>query len=73
MKIYKLTLNEVAADPLISVSSYVNPRTERKVQYYATKELAETAQKEIYDGFTKLVGFVPRVEAIITEINVNTI
>ena len=71
MKIYKLTVSEVAADPTFAISSaYVAPRTERNVEYYSSLELAEKRKNEIYDGVIKLVGFIPKLEARISVIDV---
>lgn len=70
MKIYKLTVNEVMPEPQFSVTSYISPRTERNVEYYISKDLADKRAKDIYDGMIKLAGFIPRIETKVTEIDV---
>lgn len=70
MKIYRLDYNEVADDPQICISSYRAPRTPIKQQYFASKEVALKKQSEIYEGLSKLIGFIPKVEVLITEIEV---
>jgi hypothetical protein len=68
-KIWILTINQVASDPqhgMIS-SNYRAPRSERKVEYYASPEGAQKRQREIYEGMKKLVGFFENVEAVISE------
>lgn len=70
MKIYRLDINELADTPSAIVSSYITPRTRRSSEYYATRALAEQKQTAIYEGLQNLVGFFPKVEAVITEIEV---
>lgn len=70
MTIYKLTINEVGQDPLVCVSSYVNPRTEKSVEYYKSEEKAKARQTEIYESSQKLLGFLPKIEVIIKPIEV---
>lgn len=71
MKVYKVIVNEVASDPAVCVSSYVAPRTLRKEEFYSNKESADKRVNEIYEGMQKLVGFIPKVEARVVEIEVS--
>ena len=70
MKIFKLTVNEAAQEPAVSFSNHIAMRTERKAEFYLSREKAVARQTEIYDGIKALVGYFPRIEAIITEIEV---
>lgn len=70
MKIYRLDINELADTPSTVVSSYITPRTRKNSEYFATRALAVEKQATIYEGLKNLVGFFPKVEAIITEIDV---
>jgi hypothetical protein len=70
MKIYKLAINSIADDPDVCISSYRAPRTTKVVEYYASKEKAEAKKNEIYDGVYKLAGFIPKMEVIISEVEV---
>ena len=71
MKIYKLEVNEVAALPEHGVlGTYRSPRTLKKSEFYLSKDKAKEKQDEIYNGMSKLVGFIPSVEVIISEIEV---
>lgn len=68
MKIYKLTVYEVEPEQNAVISSYVSPRTEKASEFYILKTKAIARQNEIYNGMQALVGFLPKVEARITEI-----
>lgn len=70
MKIYKLTANEIASEPQFSISSYISPRNTKYVLYFVSQEKAKEKQKELYDSSIKLLGFMPRVEFILSEIDV---
>lgn len=71
MKIYKLTVNKVQDDPMGAiVSSYRAPRTEKSAEYFLNEIDAKKRQTDIYEGMLALAGFLPGIEAIITEIDV---
>lgn len=70
MIIYKLTINSVTDDPVFAIGTFSAPREERQVEYYMHGEKAYQRANEIHEGMIKLVGFIPKVEAIVTEIKV---
>lgn len=70
MKIYRLDINELEDTPSAVVSSYITPRTRKSSEYFATRALAVERQTAIYEGLKNLVGFFPKVEAAITEVDV---
>lgn len=71
MKIYKVTCNEVAKDPIHGISSsYKAPRNERWVEYYSTKFAADTKAKVCLEAAITLIGPFPQVEFIVTELDV---
>lgn len=67
MKIYILSVSEIGKTPDITFSSYVAPRMTKKTEYFASKDLAETRSKEIYEGIYKLVGSIDNIEVSIRE------
>lgn len=70
MKIYVLSIAEVGPAPSIIDSNFRAQRFNRKVEFYATKELAEKRRKNINEGMKHLIGFHPNVEVIIDEAEV---
>lgn len=70
MKIWILTVNELGPEPSITYSSYRTPRTERKNEYYASRESAERRRDQIYDGVKSLTGFIDNMEVVIKEVKV---
>jgi len=71
MKIYKLIVNEIASEPTFAVvSSYISPRTTKKVLYFASQEKAKEQQNKMYEAATELLGFMPKVEFLVEEIEV---
>lgn len=70
MKIYKVTVNELADTPMLTTSAFKADRTPKKIEYFINKSLADRRANEIYDGAVKLLGFIPKIEAIVTEIEV---
>lgn len=51
-------------------SSFVSPRQLRSIEYYVTKDKADARHKEIYEGLSKLIGFIPDVDVVISEVEV---
>lgn len=70
MKVYKVSVREIHSASAAMISSYVTPRTEQKVEFYSTKELADKRANAIRDGVTKLLGYVPSLEVGVSEIDV---
>lgn len=71
MKIFKLSVNKIMDFQTALISSgYRNDRVLQNEEYYLTEELAKARQKEIYEGVSKLIGFIPNMEATITVIEV---
>lgn len=71
MIIYKLSINKIL-DPTSSLisSGHIDARRKQSEEYYLTEELAKARQKEIYDGLSKLIGFIPNMETNIEKIEV---
>ncbi len=71
MKIYKLTVNKVAPDPLHAISSsYINPRTKISETFYIKREDALTESERKYKAAYDLFGIQNGLEALVTEIEV---
>lgn len=70
MKVYKVSIREIHTQSMAMISSYTAPRTEQKVEFYSTRELADQRANAIRDGITKLLGYVPTMEVGVSEIDV---
>lgn len=71
MKVYRLDFKSVSDDPMAGISSnYVSPRHHIKSEHYLTKAQAQARMDEVYDGLLALLGFVPKAELAIVEIEV---
>jgi ribosomal protein L30E len=69
MIIYKLVLEKtIQSNNGVLISSYVSPKIETKVEYYARKEAADMKKAE-YEAASTLLGETT-LRAIITEIRV---
>lgn len=71
MKIYQLIVNQVAPDPMTMISSsYRSTRFPKLIEYYQSKESAESRKSEIYNGVKSIIGFIDNIEVEIKEIEV---
>lgn len=70
MKIYKLELNQVADSPAVIAGYYKADRTLKRSEYYLSLARAEKRRDEIYDSTHSLLGFIPKIEVVLTEIDV---
>lgn len=69
-KMYKLTIRQQQEQPLgIVVSSFTTPTVDKKVEYYATREGADSRKNEIYAAIEKYLGFPLNIQVDIQEIN----
>ena len=70
MKIYKLEVNEIARPHYGGIGAYGSARTLKKEEFYLNMDMAKKRQDEIYSGISKLIEFIPSIEAIISEVEV---
>jgi hypothetical protein len=70
MKIYKLTCNEIDKEPMIISSNYKSPRIMKWEKLFLSKERADKEAEENTEAAFKLLGWMPRVEFIVTELDV---
>jgi hypothetical protein len=71
MKIYRVDFSQIHDNPIGSfASSYKEQRTLMKSEYYLDESKALARKREVYEGVKKLIGFIPRIEVFIVEIEV---
>lgn len=70
MKIYRVDVNNVADDSFAIISSAIAQRTTKKSEYYSSKDKADQRCKDLYDGAIRLLGFIPKFEAVVIEVDV---